>query len=114
MCIEIGRRLEEERERLDLTQPELVSLCGGSKRSLVDWESGKILPNTAFLSATAKIGVDVSYVLSGIRSSSQIDITKEEQALLDNYRNADEEGKKAAHRVLDALAKSTPDGKKSA
>ena len=112
MCVEIGRRLKEERERLELTQP--VSLCGGSKRSLVDWESGKILPNTAFLSATAKIGVDVSYVLSGIRSSSQIDITKEEQALLDNYRNADEEGKKAAHRVLNALAKSKLDGKKSA
>lgn len=115
MRIEIGHRLKEERERLNLTQPELVSVGGGSKRSLIDWESGKLLPNTEFLAAVAAIGVDVLYVLTGVRSTaSQVDITPEEQALLDNYRNADEDGKKAAHRVLDALAKSKPNGKKSA
>lgn len=41
-------------------------------------------------------------------------MNKEEQALLDNYRHADEGGKAVARKVLDALAKPDDGGKKSA
>ena len=65
----IGTRLKEERERLDLTQPAFALIAGASKRTLVDWEQGKTSPNAVQLSALSAAGVDIQYVVTGIRAT---------------------------------------------
>ncbi|EEO27204.1 helix-turn-helix domain-containing protein [Oxalobacter paraformigenes] len=106
-------RLSSERKRLDLSQSEFGALGGVGKTAQFNYENDHRTPDTDYLMNLIKNGIDVLYLLTGIRTVSK-EITPEEQALLDNYRNADDSGKRAAHRVLDALAKSSTDGKKSA
>ena len=68
--------------------------------------------------------MDVGYLLTGIRAAMASEplatdsgsnvpdepvmrpVTREQAALLDNYENADDEGRDAARRVLVALSKS--------
>jgi phage repressor protein C with HTH and peptisase S24 domain len=63
----LGARLASERQRLGLSQPQLGESCGVSKTSQVNYESGKRSPDTAYLSAAMRIGVDVLFVISGNR-----------------------------------------------
>lgn len=103
----IGNRLKEERERLGLTQPDFAAAAGAAKRTLIEWEKGKTSPSVVQLSALSEIGVDAVYVLMGIRSpaapaslveqqqagySTEV-LSKDEQALLDNYRHCPQEAK---------------------
>lgn len=63
----IGDRIREERERMGLSQSDFASIGGASKRSQIDWEKGVAAPNAVFLAAAAARGVDVTYVLTGVR-----------------------------------------------
>ena len=70
----IGDRLREERERLGLNQPDFASTAGVSRRTLIDWEKNATSPNAVQLFALNKIGVDVSYVITGIRKKPKTPI----------------------------------------
>lgn len=111
----MGSRLREERERLSLNQEEMAEKVNVRREMWSKYERGHAVPSGDTLMRAAYAGVDVRYVLTGERefTSSPV-LSVQEERLIYNYRSADDEGKKAAHRVLDALAKSTPDGKKSA
>lgn len=83
-------------------------MAGGvQKRAQIHYEKGERNPDSAYLSAIAAMGADVLYVLTGQRSQpvAAPALTKEEEALLDNYKHADEDGRSAAQRVLTAFAK---------
>lgn len=62
--IERGRRLKEERERLGLSQIALAAKCSASKGSQILYEKGKP-PTADYLSALARAGGDIGYVLTG-------------------------------------------------
>jgi transcriptional regulator with XRE-family HTH domain len=64
----IGSRLKQERDRLDLTQTDFGGIAGVKKRTVIDWEQGNSSPTAVQLSALAAAGVDVQFVLTGIRS----------------------------------------------
>jgi transcriptional regulator with XRE-family HTH domain len=64
----IGERLKEERERLGYTQDNFSAAAGAKRRTLVDWERNASSPTAVQLSALADIGVDVQYVVTGMRS----------------------------------------------
>ncbi|MGZ8172861.1 MULTISPECIES: helix-turn-helix transcriptional regulator [Methylobacter] len=64
----IGNRLKSERERLDLTQPAFAEVAGAKKRTVIDWEKGVSSPTAVQLSALSAIGIDVQFVLTGVRS----------------------------------------------
>lgn len=68
----IDVRLKEERERLGLSQPLFAQAAGAAKRTLADWEKGVSSPTAVQLSALAKVGVDVLYVLTGQTSQSEL------------------------------------------
>ena len=70
--LQISDFLKSERERLGLTQEEIASKCGVSKRTYIYYEQGERVPNTDFLAALTQIGGDVMYVLSGIRGVAQL------------------------------------------
>ena len=115
---EIGNRLREERERLGLSQPALADICGVTMRSQRNYEKGDRQPDASYLAAVSAAGADVLYILAGQRAGAALPspISREEAALLDNYRHSSPEGKKAIKATSDALAKpsSGNSGKKSA
>lgn len=66
---EIGDRLRAERQRIDLTQAGLAEKAGISKTSQVNYESGMRAPDALYLHAASVVGVDVLYVVTGVRQS---------------------------------------------
>lgn len=103
----IGDRLREERERLDLNQTQFAERAGTTRKTQFNYESNARRPDADYLAALAAAGVDVLYVLTGQRVHAPPPaLSREETALLDNYRHADDEGREAARRVLSSLAES--------
>lgn len=102
--MDFGNRLRLERKRLGLNQAEMGALAGVSKMSQLNYEKGSSSPDVNYLQAIASAGVDIAFLLSGTRTAPNA-LTPDEQALLDNYQHADEQGRDAARRVLSSLAK---------
>ncbi|WP_181454294.1 helix-turn-helix transcriptional regulator [Halomonas sp. SL1] len=63
-------RLREERTRLGLSQTELGDIASITKNTQMLYESDKRSPKADYLSSVASAGVDVRYVIEGIRSDS--------------------------------------------
>lgn len=61
----IGDRLRMERERLGLTQDEFGDFGGVKRNAQKNYENGSRSPDAVYLAAIAKIGVDVSFLLTG-------------------------------------------------
>lgn len=123
----IGVRLKEERERLGMTQPAFAEVAGAAKRTLIEWEKGTTSPSAVQLSALHEIGVDLQYVLLGLRSPkvplragitlhevTEAVLTPDEAALLDNYRHCSTEGKNAVKTTVSCLAQQATGLKKKA
>lgn len=98
----IFERLREQRDALGLSQQALADKCGISARSQRNYESGERQPDAAYLAAIAAAGADVLYILTGQRSQPvpDVNLSREELALLDNYKHSDEVGRAAARRLL--------------
>ena len=85
----IGRRLFEERARLGLTQQALADAIGAPRVSFVKYEAGQSSPAAETLVALEGVGVDVRYVLSGLRQApSGIDRDRFRRAFLEVERQA--------------------------
>lgn len=63
--VEIGRRLQEERRRLELTQEELARMVGVSRAAVATYEGGRTPFDITYLARLQEVGVRVNYVLSG-------------------------------------------------
>lgn len=107
--MDIGDRLREERERLGLTQEQLGEAAGVRKLAQHKYEKGERPPNVRYLSEAAAAGVDVLYVITGARGG--VVLTREETALVDNFRHSPPEARKAIKTTSDLLAqRHHPDG----
>lgn len=82
----MGDRVREERERLGLSQTAFGAVGGASKRTQIGWEGGRSSPTLDAIVAWAKIGVDVQYLATGMRSAAAL--TRDEEALLVHFRAA--------------------------
>lgn len=80
----IGTRLREERKRLGMDQPTFGGIGGVKALAQHTYESGKRSPDAAYLERVAAAGVDVLYVLTGVRALSERDL----EADLDRYGKA--------------------------
>lgn len=99
-------RLKNERARLGLTQAEIASKCNVSREMWGKYERGVALAGSEVLFSLAEINVDIGYLFSGVRSIpvAELELTKEEQVLLDDYRESNEQGKEAIEKTASALA----------
>lgn len=105
--MKVHERLKAERERLGFSQPRMAELLGVGKTTVINWEKGASAPDAMQLAAFAAAGADVLFVLTGQPGPAPApSLTREEEALVDNYRHADDEGREAARRVLSSLAQS--------
>jgi transcriptional regulator with XRE-family HTH domain len=83
----IGLRLKEEREKLGLNQTQLGAIGGVQKQSQLKYENEATFPKADYLTEIAKIGIDVVYVLFGVRADTAI--SDDEKLLLHKFRNAE-------------------------
>ncbi|MFZ7188066.1 helix-turn-helix domain-containing protein [Avibacterium avium] len=99
--LQISDFLKSERERLGLTQEEIATKCGVSKRAYIYYEQGERVPNTDFLAALTQIGGDVMYVLSGIRGVAQL--SSLENMVLNVFNSLDDQKKLEVIGFLNGL-----------
>jgi transcriptional regulator with XRE-family HTH domain len=97
----IGERLKSERERLGYSQTEFATLCAATRKTLFNWESEAASPSAAALAALALVGLDVLYVVTGQRDYTPAQaLTAQEQTMLDYFRQASSEVRRAALGAL--------------
>lgn len=103
----IGERLKEERVRLAMSQIGIAAIGGVGKTTQINYEKGLRTPDAAYLAAVAAaLEIDVLYVVTGQRSTSEAGLAPDEAALVDNYRASSQEQKSSLKAVGDAFAKS--------
>lgn len=97
----IGLRIKEERERLSLTQQGMADAIGVAKRTFIDWEKDRTSPTAVQLSALSGIGVDVLFVVTGVRSQPVVNppVSSEKQELLDAFDGMTTEQRRAILEV---------------
>ncbi|HEX8591117.1 helix-turn-helix transcriptional regulator [Pseudomonas sp.] len=66
----IGLRLRQERNRLKLSQSALGAIGGVETNAQGNYENGTRSPKADYLLLIAEAGVDLNYVMSGKRSST--------------------------------------------
>jgi transcriptional regulator with XRE-family HTH domain len=90
---------------LGLKQEELAQIGGVNRNTQGSYEKDERRPDSAYLSAIAAAGIDVLYVITGVRTPTPIDdINAEEESLLKQYRSIPTDDQKAIRRFLKALA----------
>lgn len=102
----IGERLKEEREKLQYSQIEMAVGAGVKRNAQGNYEKGERAPDANYLAAIAILGVDIKYVITGVRDSSTL--LPIEQAMLTAFRGASLELQGAALNVLLSGKASTP------
>lgn len=66
----IGSRLQEERDRLNLNQTAMAHAAGTTRRTQSAYETDRTPPKGGYLAKIAALGVDVGYVITGIRAEN--------------------------------------------
>lgn len=79
---EFHDRLREERKRTGLTQTELAEIGGVLKNAQSLYESGARKPDSDYLQAIARAGVDLGYVILGKRGSMSGGVLSESESIL--------------------------------
>jgi len=107
-----GDRLREERERLGLSQEEFGAIGGVQKLAQRNYEKGNRNPDASYMTFLAAAGVDVMYLLTGVRSAEVSSLKPDEAALLESYRHLCDDQKQTLSKVSRALSISADVGHK--
>ena len=103
----VGERISKVRGNLGVG--EFADVLGVNRKTVTRWEANETLPDGASLLALMEhFGVDPRWLLKGEggERSAQPTLTPDEAALLDNYRHAGDEGRRALKATSAALAQS--------
>lgn len=98
---EIGMRIKEQQQKLGMKQKDIIEKSGISKAAISNYISGLRVPDTeALYKISLALETSMEYLLIG--KSTNENYTEEERQLLEAYRNAELDMKKAARKILDA------------
>lgn len=103
---QIGEILKEERQRLGMSQADFAAVAGLTGRAQIRYEQTEP-PGGNYFRALSEIGVDIQYVLTGLRTISVV--TDEEQKLLSVYRSLDYRGKGGVWGTMNGILSARPD-----
>jgi transcriptional regulator with XRE-family HTH domain len=82
-----GECLREERNRLGLKQEEMAQIGGVTRNTQGSYERDERRPDTGYLKALHAVGLDVLYVVTGVRTPAQIgELTEDEEVMVTRYR----------------------------
>lgn len=68
---DFAARILEERTKLQLTQEAFALGCGVKRGAQAAYEAGKRVPDAAYLVSAGRLGVDVKYLLTGVKATDQ-------------------------------------------
>ena len=100
-------RLKEEREAKSLTQPQFAVLGGVKIGAQGLYETGKSVPTLDYLFMLADHGVDVGYLVTGIRAS--VPLAAENGRFLARFLQLSDRERRAVARLVDDLAGMSPE-----
>ena len=100
----IGRRLSEVRKAKKLSQEAFGALGRVGRKSQALFEADKNVPNAGYFVELHRSGIDIGYVLTGTATS----MDPVEHELMRRFREASDEMRAAALRVLEAFAAPVP------
>jgi len=100
---DFGERLKAERKRLNLSQTELAQIGGVGRLAQSQYESEQSAPTTRYLSAISGAGVNLTYLVVGIRPE-KLSLTPEQQDKVE----------RKAFEWVEIYAEAQSDGKLSA
>lgn len=107
-----GERLKLERERLGISAAKLAEIGGVGRTVQYNYEKNISNPDTDYLARVASVGIDILYIVTGKRTPVQMSsLSIEETSLVDYYRHAAAEGRKALEATGAAVAKQKKPGK---
>lgn len=102
----IHLRFKEEIKSLGFSLAKAAREMGeSSPQRLKDVTNGRQKLPTEMLASATVLGVDIFYVLTGVRQNPVKGLSTEENALVDNYRASTEENKNILKAVGNSFAK---------
>lgn len=102
----IGERLKEERSRLGLSQTDLGAAGGVGKTTQINYEKGAGSPDAKYLAAVEPLGVDVLYVVTGVRKAlPSTCLSREATEFFEVYQQVSESDREVLFRTAQAFAK---------
>ena len=101
----VGARLREERKTLNLTQHEFAALGGVESNAQAHYESRSRQPRASYLIGVATKGVDVLYVLLGVRTPmGESSLLPSEAQVIKHYRTLHKDDKGAISQLSESLS----------
>lgn len=94
----IGDRLLEERRRLNLNQTDMGKLGGVTINTYANYESNKRFPDAECLAKLYAAGVDVLYVISGVRNVATL--SNLDSLLLEHFHQMDTRAQRATLALM--------------
>lgn len=85
MNTDLGARLKNERQRIGFPVPEFAAICGVSRATQFNYESGGRPPDADYFGKAYEAGVDVHYVITGHKA---ILTDNDEFVVVDQYNVA--------------------------
>ncbi len=105
----IGRILKNTREDLDLTQLKVMELTGIHHKTLSGYENGVAEPDLQVLATLCRLYRLSMDVVLGIKPPPDaLMLSKQEKALIGQYRKLPSDGQKALSVLLDSLDRTSP------
>lgn len=93
-----SQRLLEERKRLKMNQSSFAGSAGVTKKTQIEYEHDNLPAFAGYMEALGKLGVDILYLVTGIRGG--IFLSPEEAEYLQLFNQAAPEVRKTALEVL--------------
>lgn len=95
-----GAEIAKKRKELGMTQKQFSEYIGRSVRTIINWEQGNVIPDTATRREMCRLlGID----LKNADLDYDSDLFPDEQRLLRIYRCLDNEGKELIQHVAKVL-----------
>lgn len=114
MATNFAERLREERFRTGLNQLDFGALAGVTKSAQLNYEKGDRSPDAVYLMALLPHGVDVHYLLTGVRAEQAgAGLTPGQALWLKLESQLHDEDRAVALHVQEALIASRQKGSKA-
>jgi transcriptional regulator with XRE-family HTH domain len=100
-----GECLREERVRLGLKQEEMAQIGGVTRNTQGSYERDERRPDTGYLKALNAVGLDILYVVTGVRTPAMVgELSEDEEVMVMRYRSIPPDDQKSVRRFLQAIA----------
>lgn len=99
----VGNRIKNRRKEMQLTQTDIFNMCGIRSGALSRIENGTSVPSVVLFYRIAQIlECDMQWLLTGVSSNMEnIVISKNEEMLLDGFRELSEEDQEELMGILE-------------